>query len=118
MSSERRKSPRYQSLAKALIEGSDGQEFLLKDLSITGCRMESTNQADVETGARYEIKVFPEASSRIGKFELQMELMWVQNETNFTLYGLRILESPKGKFFQNYVDYLAWRSETGTNSHQ
>jgi hypothetical protein len=117
MSDERRKDTRYQSLAKAIIEGSDSGEALLKDLSITGCNIESEGLPHVKTGARYKIEVFPESASNIGKFELKAELVWIENKAGPAKCGFNILKSPKGKFFQNYVDYLAWRSETGEDSH-
>jgi hypothetical protein len=114
---ERRKDPRYQSLARAIIEGIDLGEVLLKDLSITGCNIESSGHPQVKTGARYKIEVFPESASNIGKFELKAELIWIENEADSAKYGFNILKSPKGKFFQNYVDYLAWRSEAGEDPH-
>jgi hypothetical protein len=111
MLDERRRDPRYQSEAKAIIEGTDSGEVLLKDLSITGCNIESEGHPHVKTGVRYKIEVLPESDSHIDKFELKTKLVWVEDEANSVKYGFSILKSPKGKFFQNYVDYLAWRSE-------
>ena len=108
--SDNRKNKRYQSIAKALIDGADYGEILLKDLSITGCCLESTIQVDVKPGVPHKIEIHPEKAANIGKFELKVTLIWIRSGSYSTELGFNILESPKGKLFQRYVDYLAWRS--------
>ncbi|MCL2832491.1 MAG: PilZ domain-containing protein [Treponema sp.] len=112
MLSENRKNKRYRSIAKAKINGADYGEILLKDLSITGCCLESTVYIDMNPNARYKIEIIPEATAGIGKFELIAESKWIHGDGYSTEFGFSILESPKGKLFQRYVDYLAWRAES------
>jgi len=114
--SEHRKNKRYHSIAQARIEGLNFGEILLKDLSITGCCLESTVNMEMKPGIRYKINIIPEAAANIGQFELTAESIWIHGGGYTTEFGFFIVESPKGKLFQRYVDYLAWRSETGISA--
>ena|GEM_PF-912005 len=116
MASEHRKNRRYRSIAKAGINGADYGEILLKDLSITGCCLESSVNIDIKPGMRYKIEIVPEAAADIGNFELTAESIWVHGGGYSTEFGFFVVESPRGRLFQRYVDYLAWRSEIGTAS--
>ena len=109
---ENRKNPRYRTLAKAKIPGILEGENLLKDLSITGCCVESTVNADIQAETRYQLEVKPERAARIGRFRLVVERKWVRNEGYSTEIGFSIIESPKGRQFQRYVDYLAYRNSS------
>jgi hypothetical protein len=116
---ENRKNLRYRTLARARvlgIEGIAGGEALLKDLSITGCCVESTSYPEIKLDTRYKIEVMPEAASNIGDFELLTESKWLHTGSYSCEIGFAILESPKGRSFQRYVDYLSWRSEAGNSS--
>ena len=110
--SDNRKNKRFHSIAKAHIDGVDYGEILLKDLSITGCCLESTVYPDIKPGTRHKIEIIPENSANIQKFELTAESVWILSRGYSTEFGFFILESPKGKLFQRYVDYLTWRSKT------
>jgi hypothetical protein len=110
---ESRKNLRYQSLARAKIEGISEVEILLKDLSITGCCVECTVYVDVIPNTRYKVVVMPETAAKIGDFEILVESKWIRTGGYSCEIGFVILESPKGRLFQRYVDYLAWRSRAG-----
>jgi len=114
--SENRKNKRYRSIAKVRIDGADYGEILIKDLSITGCCLESTINIEIKNGTRYKIEIIPEEAAGIGKFELITESKWIQGGSYSTEFGFFIIESPRGKLFQRYVDYLAWRAETGASA--
>ena len=105
-----RKNKRYHSIAKARIDKIDYGEFLLKDISITGCRLESTVTIDAKPGTEYLIEIIPEKPSNIGNFELVTKSVWIQSGGYSTEIGFNIIKSPKGKLFERYVDYLVWRS--------
>ena len=107
---EKRINQRFQSIAKAKINGADYGELLLKDISITGCCLESTMQIELGKGIRHRIEIIPEKAAGIGKFEIVAELKWTESGGYSTDFGFSILESPKGKLFQRYVDYLTWRT--------
>jgi hypothetical protein len=68
--------------------------------------------ADLKSDREYKIKVIPEVSAKIGDFEITGELKWIVSRGYATELGFHIVKSPKGKYFQRYIDYLAWRSET------
>ena len=109
MSDENRRSPRYRSLAHARISGVSGGEGLLKNISITGCCMECTGKLNIQALSQYKLAIKPEKESRIGTFELTVECKWVRDSGQGTELGFVIIASPKGKQFQFYVDYLAYR---------
>jgi hypothetical protein len=109
---EKRQSTRYVSGvgAKAGIDGIT--ECGLRDLSITGCCLESERKVSLELNHQYAVTIKPEAESNIGQFVLLTESRWMKPKDGggFEI-GFMVLEAPSGKLFQNYVDYLAWRSQ-------
>lgn len=107
---EKRKSIRYRTRAKANIPGILDSEALLKDLSVTGCCIESMMRVKIQPDTQYTIQVIPEPDSQIGRFDLLALSRWVRSEADVCEIGFLILESPKGKQFQRYVDYLAYRA--------
>jgi hypothetical protein len=107
---EKRKSTRYPALARALIAEIFDGEALLKDISITGCCVEYTMFVDVKPDTPYTMRIIPDAAAKISPFELQVESRWVRSGGYSCEIGFTISESPKGRNFQRYVDYLAWRS--------
>jgi hypothetical protein len=109
---EKRKSARYPALAKALIVDIFDGEALLKDLGITGGCVEYTMFVDVKPNTPYTIRIIPDSAAQIAAFELQVESRWVRSGGYSCEIGFTITESPKGRDFQRYVDYLAWRATT------
>ena len=109
---ELRKNPRYSTLAHVRIPGVLEGENLLKDLSITGCCLESTAVAEIQPNTQYQIEIMPERISHIGNFTLIVERKWLRNDGYSTEVGFLIVASPKGKEFQRYVDYLAYRNSS------
>jgi hypothetical protein len=104
----RRRHTRYQTYARVKLQGHMGAE-ILKDISVTGCCVECTSLADIQTETRYTLEVNPEAAARIGRFELEVDAVWVRPAGYSGEVGFNIIASPKGKLFQRYVDYLSWR---------
>ncbi|HCC37468.1 MAG TPA: PilZ domain-containing protein [Treponema sp.] len=107
---DNRKNKRYRTLAQVRIPHILEGENLLKDISITGCRVESTAYADIKQGTQYQMEIEPESSSKIGNFFLSVEVKWVRSTGYTGEVGFSVIASPKGKHFQRYVDYLAYRS--------
>jgi hypothetical protein len=96
-------------MARVQIPGALEGECLLNNISITGCCVECNGVADVQPNARYQLKIKPEGVSHIGSFELEVECKWVRSDGYAAEMGFVITASPKGKKFQRYVDYLAYR---------
>jgi hypothetical protein len=71
--------------------------------------MECTGVVNIQPLAQYQLMIKPEKESHIGPFELLAECKWIRNEGRSTELGFAIIASPKGKQFQHYVDYLAYR---------
>jgi len=107
--SELRKSPRYRTLARVEILKVSGGDGLLKNISITGCCVECIGMVDIKPTAQCQLMVKPEKDSHIGAFELAAECKWIRSDDQGTELGFSIIASPKGKQFQYYVDYLAYR---------
>ena len=109
MSAENRKSPRYRTIAHVEMPKVPGGEGLLKNISITGCCVECAGTVNMQPTAEYQLLIKPEKDSHIGAFDLMVDCKWVRNDGHGTELGFSIIASPKGKQFQFYVDYLAYR---------
>jgi len=111
---ENRKSPRFSAMSHAKIPGIMDGNNLLMDISITGCRVKCKSTPNVKNGSKYQIDIDPEKVSHISSFQLQVECKWIQTIGGLTELGFNILASPKGKQFQNYVDFLEYISRHPT----
>ena len=107
--SELRRSPRYRTIARVEIQKVSGGDGLLKNISITGCCVECDDKVNIQPLTQYQLMIKPEKESRIGTFELDVECKWIRHDGHSTELGFGIIASPKGKQFQHYVDYLAYR---------
>jgi hypothetical protein len=104
-----RRSPRYQTTARVQIPGVLETECSLVNISVTGCCVECPNTAAFQANEHYQLELMPESASHIGNFQLQADCKWVRGSVSSTEVGFSIVASPKGKQFQHYVDYLAYR---------
>jgi hypothetical protein len=107
---EQRLNPRYHTMGHARIDGEISGELLLKDISITGCRLECTTICDIFQKKKYKIFIIPENAANIDTFEIEAECRWIHSEDYVTELGFLVVASPKGKSFQRYVDYLEYHS--------
>jgi hypothetical protein len=105
-----RKSKRLATLATVAIPDAFSGEALLKDISVSGCRLEHTANIDIEIGSQYTITIRPEPASKIDGFDLLVEARWIEAGNCTCEAGFSIVESPKGKPFQRYVDYLDYKA--------
>jgi hypothetical protein len=110
---EQRKNSRFLTTARATIKELGKEEFQLKDLSITGCRIEYPSDIEISLNTRFSLRIIPEKEAKINPFLITAESKWVGVSGNLYEAGFMITESPKGKQFQNYVDYLSWRYSHG-----
>jgi len=110
---EQRKNSRFLTSAKAVIKEFGREEFQLKDLSITGCRLEYPIDTEISLDKRFSLEIFPETEAKIKPFSIEVESKWIRVSSNSCEAGFMITESPKGRQFQNYVDYLSWRYSQG-----
>ena len=107
---ERRKSRRYPSIAKVSLPQAFTGEALLKDLSITGCRIECTMHVDINEKSEYTITIHPEDNASIGNFDLLVDCKWSHSGNYSCDIGFDIKKSPGKRDFERYVDYLSWRN--------
>jgi hypothetical protein len=112
---EQRKNTRYQTTARAIIKGVSTEEALLKDISVTGCCLETAAFTEIKPNAHYTLKIIPESAAEIDLFFLSVEAKWKVNRADSFEFGFDIVKSPKRKQFQNYVDYLSWRYSQGNS---
>jgi hypothetical protein len=105
-----RKYRRYSSLAAASIPAVFEGEAILKDLSVTGCRIEISAGFHTKPGSRHTMTILPEAASGVEEFEIDVEVCWIHPENYNCEVGFSIVKSPRKKFFQRYVDYLVFLS--------
>ena len=112
---ENRKNIRYESFAKIIVEGISEEGIVLKDISVTGCRVKASTYIEIKPHNQYELTIVPEESSEIDSFDLAVEAKWVGVEVDSFEFGFNIVRSPAGKQFENYVDYLSWRYSQGNS---
>jgi len=105
------RSPRYRTTCRAHIEKVMEGEVVLKNLSITGCCLEcSSNFDNLRPDEHYQLDIEPEKPSKIDEFMLEVQCRWIRKRDSICEIGFHIVASPKGKSFQNYVDFLAYHS--------
>ncbi|MDR2798249.1 MAG: PilZ domain-containing protein [Treponema sp.] len=107
---ERRKDIRYHTLGQARIPEVFEGTMVLKDLSITGCRIQCATPIAIQLHTQYKIQIIPEPVVKTGNFELLVESRWIHSGEDCYEAAFMVVESPKGKQFECYVDYLTWRS--------
>ena len=112
---DQRSSARFQTIAKVVIKGLNDEETILKDISVTGCRVECPVDTEIEIGVQHKLEIIPESISKIDSFELLVESIWIRTGSYFFEIGFSIVKSPRGKQFQRYVDYLSWRYSQGSS---
>ncbi|MDR3170114.1 MAG: hypothetical protein LBU17_00635 [Treponema sp.] len=69
---------RYNVYAEAHIPEIVNGDVSLKDISSSGCCIESSVPLDLMLNTRYKIQVIPEPAAKIGKFELLVESRWME----------------------------------------
>jgi len=111
---ELRKSVRYPSYARARVEELFPGEAIVRDLSITGCRLEFTAAVFFSKANPCRISIQPEEKSSVDPFQLEAVPQWSRASYDTFEIGFAIESSPKGKAFQRYVDYLSWMSANKT----
>ena len=110
---EKRKNARFLTGAKVTVKEFGRKKFRLIDLSVTGCRIEYPLDLEISPNARFSLKITPEGEANINSFSISAEVRWIRVSGNSCEAGFMITESPKGKQFLNYVDYLSWRYSHG-----
>ena len=109
---ENRKNRRFPSIAKVRLPVEYTGETLLKDISVTGCRVECTMHIDIHENSEYAITVCPEDNAGIGSFDLVVDCKWIHSGSYTCDIGFDIKKSPGKRDFERYVDYLTWRHNT------
>lgn len=110
---ERRKSTRFESSAIVKIAEIGNEQFFLKDISVTGCRIKCPSGSVIAPNKQFTLQIMPEREANIDSFTISSEPKWIHVDRNACEIGFPIIESPKGKQFQYYLDYLSWRSSHG-----
>jgi hypothetical protein len=107
---ERRKDMHYPTNRARIPEIFKGDLFL-KYLNITGCRIECSSPINIRLNAQYRMQVIPESAVKAGKFELVVESRWIRSREHVCEAAFMIVDFPKGKQFESYVDYLTWSAQ-------
>jgi hypothetical protein len=92
--SQKRKGIRYRSHALVSIPDAVEEHALLRDISVSGCRIEYEKQVDLKLHNMYILHVFPETNSKLEKFELLVESRWNRLKNNACEVGFKIISAP------------------------
>jgi hypothetical protein len=97
--------------------------LFLRDISITGCSITNAEPGSeakaenagadpggLEANREYKIEIHPETEAKVEPFELAIELSWIRSENGVYEAGGFISGYPKGKRYQLFANYLAWRA--------
>ncbi|MCL2880707.1 MAG: PilZ domain-containing protein [Treponema sp.] len=107
---ENRKNQRFKSTAHVHIPNLSEDENLLKDLSISGCRIECPAFTKIQLNMIYQLEIIPEKSANTEMFVLEALPRWIRAIGAIGEIGFNVINSPKGRQFQNYVSYLTYRT--------
>ena len=109
---EKRKHVRYTTTANIRLAGDDYPAYFLKDISIAGCCIKyPADQAVVfRLNEEYTVTLLPEPEAMVKSFDLKLEPCWIDDKDGFHEAGCFITGFPKGKLYQRFADYLAWRA--------
>jgi hypothetical protein len=105
LAQDKRREPRYSTVARIRINGFEG-EAVLRNINSGGFRMESRTYAAITVGERYGMKIIPESASNISSFDLEIEVRWVQNTEKSFSSGLQVASPSANKIFDKYVNYV------------
>jgi hypothetical protein len=97
--------PRYNSVARACINGFDG-EALLRNVSSGGFRMESGVYTAIDLGKQYTMSFSPEASANIKPFEVEAEVRWVRSTKFDFAAGFSISTRSANSALKKYIAYI------------
>ncbi|ADN01635.1 PilZ domain-containing protein [Spirochaeta thermophila] len=90
---EKRKVPRDNLYAKALIEDEETPAYV-RDISVLGCKLEFLKPLPLEEGAHHVLQVIPLEETGIPPFEVTAEVRWTAHEDFFYTAGFRFVEVP------------------------
>lgn len=98
------RAPRYGSIAFVNINGYEGMA-MLRNVSQSGFRMESKTFVEMELGNVFTMWITPELASGVKRFEIKVEVRWIQSTQDKFSVGFMITESGN-RSLQRYVDFL------------
>jgi len=102
--------PRYDCIAEVKINGFEGQA-VLRNVSISGFRMESKTFAAIRPGERYDMQIAPPKESGVISFEVKVEVRWVKSDVTSFNVGFLIVNPAAERFLAKYIDYLKQQSK-------
>jgi hypothetical protein len=112
MASTSRKDERYPSKAHVHIADVSDTEPVLKDLSLSGCCIESSDFLDIVPHSRYTLDITPEEDAKLEKFALDIESKWVRTKRAYSQSGFVFLVPPDETNLRRYVEYLSQHKPT------
>jgi hypothetical protein len=101
-----RKEKRYPANAQVAMKGS---RLLLKDVSLSGGRIQSEDFIDIVPNGNYTIAIIPEEESQINGFEVEILSRWVRMNKNGSETGFIMVLPPGNKMVEDYIAFLRSR---------
>ena len=87
---EKRKDARFSTIANVVIKELGKEIFQLKDLSITGCRLEYPIDTEISLDKRFSLEIIPEKEAKIKPFLITAESKWIRVSSNSCEAGFKI----------------------------
>jgi hypothetical protein len=105
---QERKAPRFASNAGISIEGFEG-EGLLKNVSVSGCCLESVTYAAITPNQTYRVKIIPGADEKMEPFNIKLVANWIKSSETLFEAGFSLEESERNPLPKRYVELLQMR---------
>jgi hypothetical protein len=100
-----REAPRYVTNGSILIAGYEG-EGLLKNISVTGCCLESVTYIAIVPDKVYQVTIVPAANIKLTPFTLNMIVTWTKSSEMSFETGFSIENDQKNTQMERYVELL------------
>jgi len=104
------RAPRFKTKGQVYISKVVNTEALLKNLSMSGLCIQSSDFMDILPKNRYSVDIVPEKGSNIDRFSLEIESRWVKTKMKSNESGFVIVVPPgtSGEtLLERYLHFLA-----------
>jgi hypothetical protein len=101
----KRGAPRYSLNAGIEVEGFEG-EGSLKNISISGCCMESSTYVSIKPDEVYKVIIKPDTSDNMEPFSYKVKATWTKSSETLFQAGFTLENSQNNTQMKEYVEIL------------
>jgi hypothetical protein len=102
-----RKDNRYTANAEVCMTPFSGHRVMLKDISLNGCCVRSSDFIDILPSTCFLIGVTPKDSPEVKDFALDVKSRWIRTSKGVFESGFEILAPEKPAALEQYIQFLS-----------